>query len=197
MSPRLALALALIPLFLSACITAKKWDEDANLKPLTVYRPDSRTGAYKTYRWFAEPKSNPVSGPGADLNGPFQVIQAAVESELSQRGYTKTSSDTPSFWTGFFVSIKGEKGAFTVDQYGGLDAFPDRDSAGRDAAEILGTTLYEVANLVVEIVDSSNHQTVLQSRVTTKIDRALPAEETQARVTTAVQNMLRDFPPAQ
>ena len=193
----LRLSLALIPLaFLSGCITTPKWEEDANLQPLTVYRPEARSGSYKTYRWFLEPKTNPASGPGADLNGPFQVIQAAVESELSQLGYTKTTSDSPDFWVGFFIAIKGQEGALTVDQYGGLNAFPDRSSAGRDAAGVLGTTLYEVANLVVEIVDASNHQTVFQSRVTTQIDRDRPAEETRTRVTTAVGNMFRDFPPA-
>ncbi|MEM8955192.1 MAG: DUF4136 domain-containing protein [Verrucomicrobiota bacterium] len=197
MALRILILLLPLVIILPSCLTAKKWDEDANLKPLTVYRPDAQSGPYKTYRWFSEPTSNPVSGPGADLNGPFQIIQTTVESDLAARGYTKTSSGNPSFWVGFFVAIRGQEGAVTIDQYGGLDAFPDRSSAGRDAAEILGTTLYEVANLVVEIVDGQNHQTVLQSRVTTEIDRSRPAEETQQRITTAVNNMLADFPAAQ
>ncbi|MEM7147192.1 MAG: DUF4136 domain-containing protein [Verrucomicrobiota bacterium] len=196
MSHRILTLLLPLAIVLPGCLTAKKWDEDANLKPLTVFRPEAQSGPYKTYRWFSEPASNPVTGPGADLNGPFKIIQAAVDADLAARGYTKTTGE-PSFWVGFFVAIKGEQGAVTIDQYGGLNAFPDRSSAGLEAANVLGTTLYEVANLVVEIVDAQNHQTVLQSRVTTEIDRNRPVEETQQRITTAVNNMLADFPAAQ
>ena len=159
--------------------------------PMIDVRADYDTSAdfsrLRTYAWLQQPSSAPRD-PRINNDLLDSRVHSAVNDELHAKGYTE-SAEAPDFRVAYHVVLK-EKVAATAfpTYYGyGLGRWPG-------PADVQVAT-YEEGTLLLDVVDGKTNELLWRGAASTRIDPDRTPQERTALIRTAVERMLKDFPP--
>jgi hypothetical protein len=141
--------------------------------------PGTNFAKYHTYKWVA------IEG-GAHPNQIVDAqIKAAIDSQLSAKGMTKTDSDNADLDIGYQVAVDQEK---QWNAYG---------MGGRWGGGMGTATSSTISNgtLVLDMYDPTSKQLVWQGRATKTLDPSNNQEKNQKNLDKAMQKLLKNYPP--
>jgi Domain of unknown function (DUF4136) len=149
---------------------------------------------YKTYKWV------PIKGADQLDELTAKKLTAAVDSELSTKGLTKTDSDSADLYIGFQTAIGTEK-QFTAFN-SGWNYGPGWGSAwygyggGMSTSTTYGSTstVYN-GQLDLSMYDSGEKQLVWRGAVTKTLDPKAKPEKKEKNISKAVAKLLKNYPP--
>ncbi len=147
-------------------------------------------GSYRTYGWLPQPQ-------GGDRRVNNDLVQRrivrAVDTELQQRGYQLVTSGTRDFMVGWHAAIDGKMDVSTIDRYYGY-----RRGRWGGAGVVVSDTYvreYNQGTLVLDVVDAKSNELAWRGSAQAEVRENASPEEREARITKAVQEILKRFPP--
>jgi hypothetical protein len=145
----------------------------------TNYKPGSDFSKYHAYKWV-EIK---------DAQHPNQIVDAeikqSVDSQMANKGFTKTDDDSASLYLGYTIAVDQEKqwNAFGTGgrRFGGM-------------GEATSSTV-SIGSLVLDMYDTAAKTLVWQGTVTETIEPKASPEKNQKNIEKAMQKLMKNFPP--
>ena len=160
---------------LLACSVTQAQDVTTNSMPGTDFTK------YHTYKWVTvEGASHPNQIVDAQ-------IKASIDSQLGEKGLTKTNSDKADLYIDYQVSVTQQK---QWNAYGTGMGF----RFGGGMATATSSTI-DIGTLVLDMYDTSNKQLVWTGRATKTIDPNNSQEKKQKNLDKAMQKLLKNYPP--
>ncbi|WP_137222152.1 DUF4136 domain-containing protein [Shewanella sp. MEBiC00475] len=171
-------------LFLSACST---------LKSSSDFDPSVSFDQYKTYSWVAN--KNDVAG--YHLDGLMdQRVRAAIESQLSQKGFTKTDKKDADLLVNYITKVDKKINIDTFNSHYGYNPYygPRWGWGGSLQTE---TTVreYDVGTLMVDLVDNKTSKLVWRGTVADTVREQNTPEERIQIINNAISTVMMDYPP--
>jgi hypothetical protein len=170
-SLRIAMILAMS---LMACVVATGQEVRTN------YMPGTDFSKYHTYKWVN------IEG-GAHPN---QIVDAeikqSVDSQLAEKGFTKTDSDSANMYVGYQIAVDQEKQWNAYGMGGGIRF------GGMGTAT---SSTIDIGTLVLDMYDPASKQLVWTGHATKTIDPSGKPEKNQKNLNKAMQKLLKNFPP--
>jgi len=147
---------------------------------------------FKTYKWVDIKGATKLS----DLAD--RQVKAAVDSELSKKGLTKSESDTADLFIGYQAAVGQEK-EYTSFNSGGWGYGPGWYGGGwygSGGGVTTGstTTLY-VGQLALDMYATSPHTLVWRGVASKTLDTEAKPEKQQKNLEKAVAKVLKNYPP--
>jgi Domain of unknown function (DUF4136) len=146
----------------------------------TNYMPGTDFSKYHTYKWVD------IAG-GAHPN---QIVDAeikqSVDSQLVEKGFTKTDSDSANMYVGYQTAIDQEKQWNAYGMGGGIRW------GGMGTAT---SSTIDVGTLVLDMYDPASKQLIWTGHATKTIDPSKSQEKNQKNLDKAMQKLLKNFPP--
>jgi hypothetical protein len=146
----------------------------------TNYMPGTDFSKYHTYKWVD------IAG-GAHPN---QIVDAeikqSVDSQLAEKGFTKTDSDSANMYVGYQTAIDQEKQWNAYGMGGGIRW------GGMGTAT---SSTIDVGTLVLDMYDPASKQLIWTGHATKTIDPSKSQEKNQKNLDKAMQKLLKNFPP--
>jgi len=159
--------------------------------PMIDVRADYDTSAdfsrLRTYAWLQQPSSAPRD-PRINNDLLDSRVHSAVNDELHAKGYTE-NAESPDFRVAYHVVLKEKIAAAAFPTYYGygLGRWPG-------PADVQVAT-YEEGTLLLDFVDGRMNELVWRGAASTRINPDRTPQERTELIRTAVQRMLKDFPP--
>jgi len=159
--------------------------------PMIDVRADYDTSAdfsrLRTYAWLQQPSSAPRD-PRINNDLLDSRVHSAVNDELHAKGYTE-NAESPDFRVAYHVVLKEKIAAAAFPTYYGygLGRWPG-------PADVQVAT-YEEGTLLLDVVDGKTNELLWRGAASTRIDPDRTPQERTALIRTAVERMLKDFPP--
>ncbi|MGC1417648.1 MAG: DUF4136 domain-containing protein [Candidatus Acidiferrum sp.] len=153
---------------------------------------DKDFSKYKTYKWV------PIKGADQPDELTAKQVTAAIDTELSAKGFTKTDSDTADLYIGFQTAIGSEKQFTSYSTDWGYGGGWGRGwyGGGMGSSTTYGSTsTVYVGQLDVSVYDAAQKQLVWRGVATKTLDPKAKPEKKQKNITKAVQKLLKNFPP--
>ena len=143
---------------------------------------------YETYAWMA-----PQQGDDPRVQNELleRRITEVANEILEQKGFREISGAAPDFLIGYHAAIQGGMDATTVNTYYGY-------GWGGWYGGVYGNTYvryYEKGALIIDIVDASRRELVYRGTAEAEVDRTMSQETRDARLRSAIDKILRKFPP--
>ncbi len=147
----------------------------------TNYMPGTDFSKYHTYKW--------VTINNAEQIDPIvtQQIKAAVDSQLTSKGMTKTEVDTADMYVGIQTSIQQQQQWNAYGMGGGW-------RFGGGMASATSSTI-QIGTLVVDFYDPANKQLVWRGSATKTLNPSKNPQTNLNRINQAVAKLLKSFPP--
>ena len=166
-----------IALTLLACIIVLAQDVRANSMPGVDF------SKFHSYKWV-------TIGNGAHPN---QIVDAeikqSIDSQLSQKGLTKTDSDKADLYVGYQIATDQEKQWNAYGMGGGW-------RFGGGMATATQSTI-EIGTLVLDMYDPSTKQLVWTGRASKSLDPSSNQQKNEERLNKAMEKLLKNYPPKQ
>jgi len=148
---------------------------------------------YKTYKWV------PIKGADQPDALTSKAITAAVDSQLAQKGLTKTDGDDAGLYVGYQTAIGTEKEFTSYNTgwgygpgwgggwygYGGMSTGTTYSST---------STVY-VGQLDLAMYDSAEKQLVWRGTASKTLDPKAKPEKKEKNINKAVAKLLKNYPP--
>jgi hypothetical protein len=164
----------LVTLLLSVWVSAAQ-DVKCNFMPGTDF------SKYHTYKWVSiENASHPNQIVDAE-------IKQAVDTQLSQKGLTKTTDDKADVYVGYQTAVDQEKQWNAYGTGGGW-----RLGGGMGTAT---QSTISVGSIAVDMYDPSTKQLVWTGTTTKSIDPRSSQEKNQKSLDKAMAKLLKNYPP--
>jgi Domain of unknown function (DUF4136) len=173
----LALASALALAACSSVTVNQDWD------------PSARFDGLKTWAWQS---STPTVTGNPKLDDPLVHgrIQAALETALAAKGYTKVASGKPDFYVAYHIALEQRLDARTI--YTGYG--PYRGWYGVGGAQTVVDS-YDLGTLLVDFISPATNDVIWRGTAQSRIQELKTPAERQARIQNAVDRLLEQFPP--
>ena len=187
----------------------------ATLQVQTDYDPDVSLTQLSTYDWVDQ-EADASGDPAVDSPLLKRHIRDAVEGELGRMGYRKVTSDTPDLRIAYSVTAEERsridesygfggpygyprssyRGSFGFSLYGGryLRPYYGYPSAGYAGAGRVSE--YLRGTLVLDIIDVRTEEVIFRGWARKSLHSDPSPEKVRMYVTEAVEEILKDFPPA-
>jgi len=177
----LALALAVL---LASAATAFAQDVRYNFDKQTDF------SQFKTYKWVSLKGSQGLN-PLVDMQ-----IKAAVDTELTAKGLTKTEADTADLYVGYQGAISTEKQYTSFDTGWGYGPGWGGGWYGGGGGTSTGqtSTIY-VGQIAVDMYQTGMKQLVWRGVASKTIDEKAKPEKQQKNLTKAMNKLFKNFPP--
>ncbi len=154
----------------------------------------------KTYTWLDDGKA-----PGSDarINNDLVIdrVRAAVERNLAAKGYVKSESISADFMVSWLGGIEKKLQVDSIDHfyspygYGALGHDPFRTGMG--GMRTTTAREYEVGTLIVDILDPEQHKLIWRGTGTDRLGGNDDPEVVTRNINTAIDAILKAFPPVQ
>jgi hypothetical protein len=145
--------------------------------------------AYRTYAWspYHDASANPVFSDNPDLAA---RISAAVDAQLTAKGYEKTSADTANFWMAMSARVQEVTVISKLRNQRWSHAYERSLLAGGTSA----TEMQKMSEgtLILEVIDTASDGIVWQSQAAGVFARG---DDLALALDSAVTPMLETFPP--
>jgi hypothetical protein len=149
--------------------------------------PAADFSGFKTWNWV--PVSAEKTGdPGVDDGVVRTRIQNAVEEELTKRGYLK-STDTPDFLVNYHTAMKDELNSMEMQEYYEAQTYEEFRK------DVTYTYTWHKGTLILDFIDAKSNKLVWRGAARAEVNLNDSAETKKARISKAVERMLREFPP--
>jgi len=159
----------------------------------TDFDPQQSFAGYKTYVWAAPPQTG---DPRLDSPLTQRRIEAAVDTVLAQKGFRLASGDEqPDFIMGYYAAVEGRVDVQTVGTYYGWGWGPGYRGMYGGVYPSTQTRYYNQGTLIVDVADAAKKQLVWRGTGESEVHTSRDPEQRQARLISAVQQIMRDFPP--
>ena len=147
------------------------------------YDTSANFSALKTYSWMArQPQSR--EDPRVDSTLLESRVRAAVDRELSFKGYAKVPSEEADFLIAYHVTREGRMQLHTMGGpgwgWGGTTTHVEK---------------YEEGTLILDVIAPDGKMLLWRGTATARIDESAGAEKREKRINEAVRRMLQRFPP--
>jgi hypothetical protein len=159
------------------------------------YDYDSRANytAFKTFDWYAasrmgKDKDRPVDNPIMDRR-----VAAAVEQELTTRGFRRETSADPDFLVTYYPVYRERH--YVTSQHLGWGTWGFRPFGMGFSTSTSQEHVYKEGTLILEIVDFKTNQLIWKAAAEGALTELRTPEEADAAVNQAVRQMLERFPP--
>lgn len=180
MRQKLASSLA-ITLLLGGC--------SSGISVHTDFDPAQDFSQYKTYVWAPPPKTG---DPRLDSELAQRRVQAAVDTVLASKGLRPAQgNEQPNFIVGYYAAVEGRVDVQSVGTYYGWGMGPYYGGMYPSTQ----TRYYNQGTLIIDIADAAKKQLVWRGTGESEVHREQDSERRQQRLTAAVQQIMRDFPP--
>ncbi|MGX9460164.1 DUF4136 domain-containing protein [Shewanella sp. A14] len=178
------LFIAAAVLALSACSTMKSTSD---------FDPSVSFEQYKTYSWV-EKKNNDA---GYHLDGLMdQRVRAAIETQLSQKGISKTDKQTADLLVNYITKVDKKINIDTFNSHYGYNPYygPRWGWGGSIQSE---TTVreYDVGTLMVDLVDNKTGILVWRGTVADTVREQSTPEERINSINKAISTVMMNYPP--
>jgi hypothetical protein len=140
---------------------------------------------YRTYSWMS--RTVPTNAGQVEIASLDTRIRAAVDANLSLKGYLQRSLSVPDFLVGYRTATKYK----TTESF--REFYDYRKSGGELGPQESFGRGFEEASLTLEIIDAKTRQVVWRAVAASVIGEKGGGE----RVSEAVRLMLEKLPPAQ
>ncbi len=189
MSARISMSRLMMAVALAALAGCAGQESRAKLFIQSQHDSDIDFGAYHTYAWVPGDAAwaNPVFLRNPELPG---MISAAVDRQLTARGFEKSSADAANFLVAMSASVQ-DVTVISKHRYQGW-------SHGYNRWVLISASTPSQLNkmtegtLILEVIDTASEGVVWQSRAAGVITRRDDLEKT---VEAAITRMLETFPP--
>lgn len=148
---------------------------------------------YKTYKWVQVPN---VQYPNQLLDG---QIKQAIDAQLSQKGLTKTESESPDLYVTYQLAINEEKqwNAFSsggdywgYGRWGGWGGY----AGGMQTTTVTSSTI-RVGTLNLDFYDVAAKQQVWRGEATKTVKAQKDPQKLQKNLDKAMAKLLKKYPP--
>jgi hypothetical protein len=136
---------------------------------------------FKTYKWVDIKNADHVDELTASQ------IKAALDTELTAKGLTKTESDDADLYIGYQTAIGSEKEFNSYNTGWGW-------RGGMGTTTTTTNTIY-IGELVLDMYEVSKKSVVWRGTATKTLDMKAKPEKRQNNITKAVTKLLKNFPP--
>lgn len=159
------------------------------------YDPGAAFRGYRSFDWYASSKR--AQGRKAEEHPLVdRKVRAAVEQELQAKGFRRESASEPDFLIAYYPVYQTRRTrTHTSVGFGGPGW---RRPWGYGVGVRFGSTQTHVTkegSIVLEIVDGRSNQLVWQATAEGALSNLDDPQESQARITQAVRDLLERFPP--
>jgi hypothetical protein len=151
-----------------------------------------KTANFAAFKTFALKEGTPVGQPLID-----QRIIAAIESELTAKGLTKSETN-PDIVVVYHIAFDKQKDISTFSSgYGGGYGPYGYGWGGGWAGGTTQTTVRDilVGTLVIDIADAQKKQMVWRGMATKQVDAQTKPEKRDKNIANAMKKIFKNFPP--
>lgn len=164
--------------------------------PVNVrYDYDSRANytAFKTFDWYAASRLG--KGKESQVDNPImdRRVAAAVEQELTTRGFRRETTADPDFLVTYYPIYQEKR--YQTAQHLGWGSWGFRPFGIGISTTTTQERVYREGTLVLEIVDFKTNQLVWKAAAEGALTDLRSPEEADQVVNRAVHQMLERFPP--
>ncbi len=155
------------------------------------YDMDSNFNAFKTYQWIPRTMTNASgSAQSAVTNNTLldQRIHRAVDTQMTAKGFTPTE-ENPDVMVVYHVGLANK---VDVQDWGYTYA---GSYWGGGMGRNVDVYQYTEGTLIVDMVNSGNHQLVWRGSATGVVDPSNSPEKMEARVNDVVSRIFANYPP--
>jgi hypothetical protein len=142
---------------------------------------------FQAWDWVPVPAEE-TGDPGVDDPIVRARIRAAVEDELSKRGYLQRS-DNPDFLVNYHTAMKDELNSVEMQDY------YDRQPYEEFPQDVTYTYTWHKGTLILDFIDVGSNKMVWRGIARAEVNLNDPPDKKKARIARAVERMLREFPP--
>jgi hypothetical protein len=145
--------------------------------------PGTDFSKYHTYKW--------VEIPGGAH--PNQIVDAeikqAVDTQLSEKGLTKTDGEKADLYVGYQIAVDQQKQWNAYGMGGGW-----RFGGGMGTAT---SSTIDIGTFVLDMYDPSTKELVWTGRATKTLDPSSNEQKNQKNLDKAMEKLLKNYPPKQ
>ena len=171
----LSTALVLSLVLFCFCAVVKAQDVKYN------YEPGTDFSKYKTYKWIDVP----------DAQYPDQLtsnmIKGAIDSQLAQKGLTKTENDKADLYVAYQIAISEEREWYATG-YGGRY----RTMGGMGTAT---SSTIKIGTLVLDMYDVAEKKQVWHGDATKTLDPSKDPQKNKEKMDKVAKKLLKNYPP--
>jgi hypothetical protein len=146
------------------------------------FMPGTDFSKYHTYKWVS------IEGGAHPNQIVDQEIKQAVDTQLAQKGLTKTDSDKADLYVGYQIAVDQEKQWNAYGMGGGL-----RWGGMANATQ----STINVGTLVLDMYDPGTKQLVWTGNATKTMDPSSNQEKNMKNLNKAMAKLLKNYPPKQ
>jgi hypothetical protein len=159
------------------------------------YDPEANFAPYRSYHWLDQPADNQSQALSPLLQ---ERIVRAVDTQLQERGYVKSGSESPDFFIGYHLRVENKLDVQTINRsYGYGYGRYGRWGYGYPAGGYSETRVSEYAQgtFILDIVDGASNELVWRGSAEGRLKDRKSPEEREKAVNETVAAVLKKFPP--
>lgn len=151
---------------------------------------------YRHWTWLPHPEKQASGDPRVDNPLTRKRIESAISRNLDARGYRQSDAEMADFRVGYLVTVRKVPSSTTV---GGSIGFGRYRGGSGIGISIGGPAVplndYEKGTLFIDMRDSRTDDLAWRGSSTGQLDPFASPEESQQRINTIVDEILKNFPP--
>lgn len=153
------------------------------------YAPGTDFSKYKTYKWVQVPD---IKYPDQILDG---QIKAAIDSQLSMKGLTKTEDDSADLYVAyqFAISQETEWNAYSTSSGMGMGRWGGL-GMGMGTTTATSSTI-RIGTLVLDFYDVAAKTQVWRGDATKTLNPSKDPQKNQKKLEKAMAKLLKNYPP--
>jgi uncharacterized protein DUF4136 len=155
--------------------------------------------AIKTYGWLPPMPVIPNAAPGSLTNPTLTQealrphLVAAVDRQLSARGWTQTDQDSADVQVASFAVLTADVSqTYVGEYYGYVTGWASPIAPG--LAPSVSSTIHEKGTVVVDLVQRTTKRAIWRAVVKSRIEQDRSVEQRAKRINEAVARMFQRFP---
>lgn len=148
----------------------------------TNYLPGTDFSKYHSYKWVTVDGAQPVD------QITDQQIKAAIDKQLTAKGFTRKDADPVDLYVGYQVAMDKEQ---ELNAWGGGMGW----RMGGGMATVTTTTV-DIGTLALDLYDPADKQLIWRGTVSESVSKSSTPEKKQQMLDKASGKLLKKFPPA-
>ncbi len=167
------------------------------------FDPAADFSSLKTYGWLTDPRdAASVGSKDFEIQVPEPLIdariRAAIDSELSGKGYRKVAPSEADFRVVYYLGVRDVRDIQIVERYHGYSHYHGYYWHGMPYTTVVTEPIvfdYKEGRMVVDIVHSKQDKLMWRGYAQGYYSDYDSASDRNERINTAVHDMLEQFPP--
>ena len=164
----------------------------ASLTVSSDYDPSFDFSDYRTWSWLPGPQGG-SEDPRIANELVDDRVRAAVEKQLTARGYELRSTGTPDFRVRYHAAVEDAVDVRMLNRSYGYG--PGWGGPRGGVVTETYARKYEQGTLILDIVDANSEKLVWRGFAQAEVDRSATPEQRRQRIGDAIRQILAGFPP--